>query len=273
MLSVILAAWLAAPAPATLGIVKSALHQYEDGPALSPDYLFGPGEMVFLSFQVQGYKASPENRIELECRIEAVDSAGTLLAEPFQREVKAELLPEDKDWMPTVRHSVPVPPLGDPGTYRILVVARDVLAGAETKAEIPFRASGRQVAPSDTLVVRNFRFLRSEQDRAPLPVAAYRPGDTLWARFEIRGYKYGEKNAVHVEYGLEVLGPTGKSLYQEPQAAVEQSSAFYPKRYLPGTLSLNLQSSARPGDYTIVLRVRDLIGEQVSETRHSFKIE
>ena len=89
----------------------------------------------------------------------------------------------------------------------------------------------------------------------------------------IRGYKYGEKNAVHVEYGLEVLSPTGKSLYQEPQAAVEQSSAFYPKRYLPGTLSLNLQSSARPGDYTIVLRVRDLTGEQVSETRHTFRIE
>jgi hypothetical protein len=174
--------------------------------------------------------------------------------------------------MPIVRHSVPAPPLGDPGTYRILVLVKDLLAGAETKAEIPFRLGGRQVAPSDTLVVRNFRFLRSEEDREPLPAAVYRPGDTLWARFEIRGYKYAD-NAIHVEYGLAVLGPTGKTLYTEPRAAVEQSASFYPKRYLTGSLSLNLQPNAKPADYTIVLSVRDEIGKQVSETRHPFRIE
>jgi len=274
MLTLVLAAALAfVSAPPPLAIVKAALHQYEDGPALASEFIFGPGDTVFLSFQVQGYKVSPENRIHLECRIEASDSAGTPLAETFRREIQAELAPEDKDWTPLVRHSVLLPPLGDPGAYRIRIAVRDLLASAETSLEIPVRVGGRQVAPSDTLVVRNFRFLRGEEDRAPLPVAAYRPGETLWARFEIRGYKYGEKNAVHVEYGLEVLGPAGKSLYQEPQAAVEQSGSFYPKRYLSGSLSLSLQASARAGEYTIVLRVRDLIGQQVSETRHPFRIE
>jgi len=267
----LLAATTAAPPP--LGIVKAALHQYEDGPALAPEYVFAPGETVFFDFLVQGYKVSSEQRIELECRIEAVDAEGTLLAEPFRQEIKVELAPEDKDWMPKVRHSVPAPPLGDPGTYRIRILVRDLLAGSETRLEIPFRTGGRQVAPSDTLVERNFRFLRSEEDRTPLRVAAYRPGDALWARFEIRGYKHAEKNQVHVEYGLEVLGPGGQSLYREAQAAVEQSSSFYPKRYLPGSLSLNLQANARPGEYTIVLRLRDLVGGQESESRHSFKIE
>lgn len=274
MLEAMLAVGLAlAPAPSAFSIVKAALHQYEDGPALSPDFVFAPGETAFVSFYLQGYKVSPENRIHLQWRVEARDAAGTLLAEPFQKEIQAELSPEDKDWRPLARHSVPVPPLGDPGTYRIRIGARDLLAGTETSAEITFRAGGRQVEPSDTLVVRNFRFLPSEEDRDPLLVPAYRPGQALWARFEIRGYKYGEKNAVHVEYGLEVLGPTGKSLYQEPQAASEQSSSFYPKKYLTGTLSLNLQANARPGQYTIVLRVRDLIGGQSSETRHGFRIE
>ena len=274
MLDALLVLGLAlAPAPPALSIVKATLHQYEDGPALAPEFVFAPGETVFLSFYLQGYKVSQENRIHLEWRVEAVDAAGTLLEEPFRKEIQAELTPEDKDWRPLARHSVPVPPLGDPGTYRIRSGARDLLAGTETSLEIPFRAGGRQVAPSDTLVVRNFRFLRGEEDRDPLVVAAYRPGQALWARFEIRGYKYGEKNAVHVEYGLEVLGPSGKSLYQEPQAASEQSSSFYPKKYLTGSLSLNLQASARPGEYTIVLRVRDLIGGQTSETRHGFRIE
>jgi len=272
MLDVMLAMALAL-APPPPSIVKVALHQYEDGPALAPDFLFVPGDTVFLSFYVQGYKVSPENRIHLEWRVEAWDAGGTLLAEPFQKEVQAELSPEDKDWRPLARHSVPVPPLGDPGAYRMRIGVKDLLAGTETSLEVPFRAGGRQVAPSDTLAVRNFRFLRGEEDRDPLTVAAYRPGDALWARFEIRGFKYGEKNAVHVEYGLEVLGPTGKGLYQKPQAASEQSSSFYPKRYLTGSLSLNLQANARPGDYTIVLRVRDLIGPQTSETRHPFRIE
>jgi hypothetical protein len=273
MLGIILAVGLAGASPVPLGIVKTTLHQYEDGPALAADFLFAPGETVFLSFQVQGYKVTPESQVHLEYRIEAVDAGGVPLLEPLRREVKTELSAEDKDWMPLARHSVPVPPLGDAGTYRVVIAVRDLVAGAEVKTEIPFRAGGRAVAPSDALVVRNFRFLRGEEDREPLALAAYRPGDTLWARFEIRGYKYGEKNQVHVEYGLEVLGPTGKSLYQEPQAAVEQSSSFYPKRYLPGSLSLNLQPNARPGDYTIVLTVRDHLGSQVSETRHSFKIE
>jgi hypothetical protein len=267
-----LLAAITAPAP-PLAIVRAALHQYEDGPALAPDYVFAPGETAFFDFLVQGYKVSPEQRIELECRIDAVDAEGTLLAEPFRQEIKVELAPEDKEWLPKVRHSVPTPPLGDPGTHRIRILVRDLLAGAETRLEIPFRAGGRQVAPSDTLIARNFRFLRSEEDRDPLRVAAYRPGDALWARFEIRGYKYAEKNQVHVEYGLEVLGPGGQSLYKEPQAAVEQSSSFYPRRYLPGSLSLNLQANARPGEYTIVLRLRDLIGGQESESRHGFKIE
>jgi hypothetical protein len=260
-------------APAPLALVKPTLHQYEDGPTLPEDFLFGPGETVFLSFQIGGYKVSPDSSIHLACRIEAVDPAGVPLAEVFQREITAELTPEDKDWMPIVRHSVPTPPLGDPGTCRILVLVKDLLAGTETKAEIPFRLGGRQVAPSDTLAVRNFRFLRSEEDREPLPAAAYRPGDTLWARFEIRGYKYGPNNAVHVEYGLAVLGPSGKTLYTEPRAALEQTSSFYPKRYLPGSLSLNLQPNAKPGEYTIVLSVRDEIGKQVFEIRQPFRIQ
>ncbi len=273
MLGAIIAAWLAVAPPAPLSIVKATLHQYEDGPALPPEFIFAPGETVFLDFQIQGYKVSPESRVHLQGRVEAVDAGGVLLAETFQREIKTELSPEDKDWLPRVGHSIPVPSLGDPGTYRLRIAVSDLLASSEAKAEIPFRVGGRQVAPSDTLVVRNFRFLRSEEDRDALAVATYRPGEALWARFDIRGYKYGEGNRIDVEYGLEVLGPTGKSLHAEARAAVEQSASFYPKRYLPGSLSLNLQSNARAGDYTIVLRVRDQIGRQVCETRHAFKIE
>jgi hypothetical protein len=269
-----LAVWAsAAPAPKPLAIVRPTLHQFEGGPVVPSNFVFVPGDALFLSCLIQGYKASEDSRIHLRYQIDALDPAGVRLMETAQREIKTELAPEDKEWMPRIQQSVPVPPLTEPGGFRILVSVRDLLADSETKAEIPFRVGGRQVEPSDTLVVRDFRFLRSEEDRDALATAAYRPGDALWARFEIVGYRYGENNRVHVEYGLSVLGPSGKPLYAEPRAAVEESASFYPKRYLPGSLSLNLQQNARPGDYTIVLSVRDEIGKQTFEARHGFKIE
>ena len=84
------------------------------------------------------------------------------------------------------------------------------------------------------MIVRNFRFLRNEDDEKPLPVAAYRPGDSVWARFDMTGYKLGDKNQVDIEYGLTVLREDGSVAYTEPQAANQKIQTFYPQRYQPG---------------------------------------
>ena len=145
-----------------------------------------------------------------------------------------------------VRQQVLLPPLAGSGAYKItLQVTDDLDSAAMTSQEIPFEVRGRDVAPSDTLVVRNFHFYRGEEDREPLAVAAYRPGDTLWARFDITGYKLGAGNAVDVDYGISVLSPSGKALFTQDKAAEEKSSSFYPKAYVPGSMNLNLQSTIR----------------------------
>ncbi len=257
---------------AKLAILRPALHQYEDGPALPSDFRFTRGETVFLSFRIQGYKVSPESRISLRCRIDVVDPRGIPVAETAHKELDAELAPEDKDWMPVIRHTFALPPLGEPGTYRVLIAAEDKLAGAQASVEVPFTVRGPVVEPSDTLVPRNFRFLRREDSRDVVDPPVFHPGEMLWARFEITGYKIGEKNRINVEYGLSVLTASGKAIYTEPRAAVEDSSPFYPNRYLPGVLSLNLEK-ARPGEYTIVLMLRDKVGNQEHESRHPFKVQ
>lgn len=262
-----------AAAPGPLAIVQWELQQFEDGPALPSGYEFRPGETVFLSFRTSGYRVSGDDRILLQYRIEARDPEGLLLAEAATGKVDAGLAVEDKDWMPKVRYSVLVPPLAPSGAYRLLVWLADKLGGAEVRKEIPFRVQGREVAPSAELVVRNFRFLRSEEDAKPLIVAAYRPGDAVWARFDITGYKLSERNRFQVEYGISVLRPSGEVLYTEPNAASEKDESFYPKRYVPGVLSLKLDSDIAPGEYTIVLDVRDAIGGQKHESRHSFRVE
>lgn len=260
-------------APKQVAIVQPAIHQFEDGPVVGSRQFFVPGDTVFVSFQVSGYQVSEKNRILLSHRVDVFDPAGIRLVESFAGKNDAELAPEDKDWMPKVRHQFLIPVFVTSGNYKILAEVKDELGGSAARHEITLAVRGYTVEPSGKLVVRNFRFLRSEQDAAPLAVAAYRPGDTLWARFEITGYQLGEKNRYHVEYGLSVQRGSGEELYAEPNAADERDESFYPKRFLPGLLSLSLQKEIAPGEYAIVVRVRDQLGNQSHDTRQTFQIE
>jgi hypothetical protein len=175
--------------------------------------------------------------------------------------------------MPKLRDTIVVPPLADTGEYAVLLKLSDELAKASLEKTAVFHIKGREVPPSDTLVVRNFRFLRGEEDGQPLPAAAFRPGDQVWGRFEMTGYKLGEKNQVDIEYGLTVLREDGSVAYTEPQAANQKIQSYYPQRYQPGVLNLNLAKDQPLGKYTIVLAVRDNLGKQMFETRETFSVE
>jgi hypothetical protein len=132
---------------------------------------------------------------------------------------------------------------------------------------------GRDVPTSDTLVVRDFRFFRGEEDTKPVKIAAYRPGDSLWARFIMTGYKLGTGNQYDIEYGLVVLRADGTVAYSEPHAAAQKDQPFYPQRYQPGVLNLNFPKDQKLGEFTIVLTVRDNVGGQTCETRQQFSVE
>jgi hypothetical protein len=268
----LLAAGLFADEP-KLAVVQAQVHQSEDGPTMPSDAAFGPGEPVYFNCQVSGFKKNDEDRILLSWTLEARDSRNILLAPPEAGKISTDLSPEDRKWMPKIRAIVSVPPLADSGAYKILVRLTDELAKSTAEAEVSFRVESRAVAPSDTLVVRNFRFLRTEEDAHPLEVAAYRPGDTVWARFDMTGYRLGEKNRFDVEYGVKALRPNGQVTYDQPHAAEQKEETFYPQRYAPGILSLNLPKDLARGQYTIVLSVHDNLGGQSYETREKFSVE
>lgn len=251
----------------------------EDGPPEASDEDFVPGETIYFSCQVEGYRKvdKPDDygkqNIELKYTIEVRDKSGALLKPVKEDKVETTVTQEDKDWKPRLRDTIVVPPLADTGEYTVLVKLSDELAKTTEEKHAVFHIKGRDVAPSDTLVVRNFRFLRNEDDDKPLPLAAYRPGDSVWARFDMTGYKLGEKNQVDIEYGLTVLREDGSVAYTEPQAANQKIQTYYPQRYQPGELNLNLAKDQPLGKYTVVLTVRDNLGQQMYETRQTFSVE
>ena len=258
-----------------LKIEQPTLAQMEDGIPVLLDSHFLAGETVFFSCRVASFTKAGEEppRIHLSYTVETRDPAGVLIEPAAGGKIDTDLAPEDKDWQPKIRQTLAIPPLADAGKYTVLARVRDETAKTETQASIQFSVEARDVPPSETLVERNFRFLRSEDDRDPLKIAAYRPGDTLWARFDMTGYKLGEKNLFDIEYGLTVLRPDGGPTYQNQKAAEEKRESFYRQRYTPGILSLSLPKDLRKGEYTIVLGIRDNLGGQAIETRKTFTVE
>lgn len=263
----------AASPPKQLEIVEAQFQQYEDGPPVTKDYAYIAGETMFFSFRVRGYALSDENKLNLQYQLDAFDYRGMRLIETVKKTIDTSVSAEDKNWTPKAQQTVQVPPLAESGDYKIVISVQDLPGKTAAKQEFAFRVRGRVVEPSDTLVLRGFRFLRQEDDKDPLKIPAYKPGDTVWARFEITGYKFGPKNLIHVEYTLSVAGSDGKVLFSQPQPAVVEDSPFYPNQYVPGVVSLTTNQETGAGDYFLVISVKDQVSNQTYEAREKFAMQ
>jgi hypothetical protein len=260
-------------APAPLAIVRPIISDSEGGAALPKSADYTPGETLFFSCRVAGYHKTTEEKIHLTYSVEVFDPAGVPLVEPFQNDITDEVTPQDKEWMPKIQTEIAIPPLIASGVYKIVVKAEDLVGKEKTELTIPFQVLAHRVDPSDTLTFRNFGFLRSEDDAQPLKKAVYRPGDTVWARFDITGFRYGPKNKIDVSFVDSILDGSGKVLWTRPEASSEQSESFYPKQYISASLSIDIQKNTRPGTYAISVQVKDALGDQTYEAKETFTVE
>lgn len=254
-----------------LEIINASFSQMEDGTPLRGAVDFAGGERLFFRAQLSGFQPAKEH-ISLTWAVQAVDDHGVPLAKPATQNIEADLTPEDKEWKPILRYEFELPHTALCQGCQIKVTATDGNSKQKAEKLFPFSVRSAGIEPSDTLVIRNFRFLRGEEDTKALETPAYRPGDQLWARFEMVGFKYGPENRIAVEYGLQVFRPSGKLLYEEPKAASAEETSFYPKRFVPGVLNLRLQGLPA-GEYPITVKVKDLIGKQEFEAKFPFRVE
>lgn len=265
------------PAAPKLAFDRLALHQYEDGPLLPASHEFLPGETIWFSARIAGFESqtADDNRnVKLSWQVGIVDPAGVAVEAPKTGRLDESLRTQDKNWVPKFVVSFLLPSFIPGGTYRIPVQVKDELAGAEITGELEFHVRGDSIEPSESFVIRGFRFLRNETDAEALrPPVVYRPGSTLWARFEMAGYKFAADHKFSVDYGLAVLNAEGKELFAQPEAAADSKESFYPQLRVPGALSLHLDPNVPPATYTLVVTVRDKIGGQTAEERQEFRVE
>jgi hypothetical protein len=263
---------------AELTVESAQLHDYEDGPPVASGSKFRAGEKVFLTFQIAGFQATEDDHIQLAYEIAATDPDQKALAPVKSGTIEAELAPEDKkkdsQWMPKIRYEVQVPETPAAGTYHLQIQVADKISGARVTKDVSFVVPSAAVEASDTLTVKHLQFLRSESEKDKLPESgAYRPGDAVWVRFDITGYKFGPKYRYHVKYGLTLLDSTGNSMFSNPNAAEDTNESFYPRMHVPAKFSLNLDKNIRPGEYKLVVSLGDPVGQQTFESTHVFRVE
>jgi hypothetical protein len=260
----------AAPA---LEIVRPIVSQMDGGAPEPAGFEHVAGETLWIMCRVAGYSKSEDEKVHLKYSVQAYDPKGVPLDEIYTNEIKAEVSPQDKEWLPKIATSVPIPPLAGPGAYKVVVKVEDVLAKTTAELSIPFKVRGHPIEPSETLTIRNFQFFRDEEGTQTMVKPVYKPGDGVWAKFDIIGYKFGEKNKIDISYVTSVIAPSGKVLWTQPEAATEKSESFYPKSYVPAAMGINLQKTIRPGEYIIGVEVKDGVGNQTFEAKYPFTIE
>jgi hypothetical protein len=271
LLSAFLPALLAA-APA-LEVVKPVIAQSDGGPPDPSGFVHVAGETLFFTCRIASFSKAADEKIHLAYSVEAFDPQGVPLNEIYKNEVSDEVTPQDREWQPKIETEIPTPPLGPSGAYKIVVKVEDLIAKTSAELSIPFQVRGHAVEPSETLVVRNFQYFRGEDDVQPLEKAAYRPGDSVWAKFDIVGYKLGDKNQVNVSYVTSLISPAGKVMWTQPDPAVDQDASFYPKRYVTASMGISLLKDTKPGVYMIGVQVKDGVGKQTAEAKFPFTLE
>lgn len=256
-----------------LKLANAIVSDSEDGPAAGSGVRFLSGETVFFSFLVENYKMGVSGRVQITGHVQAFDPNGTPIMPRDEAQIGTTVSQEDKDWKPKIRSQFQLPPIAPPGTYTIRFEAIDQQSHQTATGEAAFAVGGKGVERADSLTVRDLGFYRTQDDVAPLKVVAYRPGDMLWVRFDMTGYRYGEQNSIDVGYDVAVLAPDGRQMFAEENAAVEKSQAFYPQPWVPAVFNLSLQADTPPGTYTLMITVHDTVGNQTTVARPEFRIE
>jgi hypothetical protein len=259
--------------PAALEVVRVSIATSDGGPPEPASYEFMPGETLYLTCRIAGFSKTAEEKVHVAYSVQAFDPKGVPLTEIYKNDLQTEVTAQDKEWMPKIATEVQLPPLIGGGKYKLVIKAEDLFAKTNTSLDVPFLVRGHEVPVSDTLTVRNFHFFRSEDATEPAEKAAYKPGDAVWARFDITGFQYGDKNHIDVSYVTMVYSPSGKLLWTQPEPAMDQSESFYPKRYVQASMGINLLKDTKPGEFAIGVKVTDSVGKQTFEEKYKFTVE
>jgi hypothetical protein len=257
--------------PPALQIIRLDLLDSFANYPIAEDSVFAPGDTVNVAFNLRGYTESDIYRMKVSWKISTTGPAKLPFAPGSEGLFDKELAPEDEEWEPLVRYQAELPYHLPAGTYGIHVEVKDELSGATAEGDLEVHVAGAAVVQSDFLSVQNFTYSLTAGG-TPLRQAVFRPGATIFASFDITGYKLGEGNSYELSSHLELLNEEGAEKYSFNPAS-EKGSSFYPRLSVPAGIRFDLDPTIEPGVYTLVLTVTDVVGQQSLSSQQTFEVQ
>ena len=258
-------------AATTLQIVKPVVSQSDGGDADAPGFEHVAGETLYFTCRVEGFTKT-DDKVHLTYTVQAFDPRGVAVEDVDSNAVLEQVSAQDKDWEPKIDHTVELPPELPAGEYKILVKVKDFYSEESVELPVTFKIRGTRVDPSDKLVVRNFGYYRAQEGGQPLATPIFHNGSTLYARWVMTGYKYGDGNKVDLSWSVAILGADGKPLKAFEPAADQSDGSFYPKPWVETDFAIPLQK-VQAGAYILQIKVKDVAGKQDIDSRHPFTVE
>ncbi len=237
---------------------------------IANDSIFSPGDIVNVAFNLKGYSESETYRMKVSWKVSTTGPAKLPFAPGSDGLFDEELAPEDEEWEPLVRYQAELPYHLPAGTYGIHVEAKDELTGATAEGDLDVHVAGAPVVHSDFLSVQNFTFSLTAGG-TPLRQAVFHPGATIFASFDITGYKLGEGNSYELSSSLDLIDAEGHQAYSFNPAR-EKGASFYPRLSVPASFRFDLDPTIEPGVYTLVLTVTDVVGQQSLSSQKAFEV-
>lgn len=240
----------------TLALANFRFLTGRDGPP-RPALPYKPGENVFASYDVTGFGTGPDGAINLLFKIVATDQAGTPLHRPWQRELVQSVSPGQ----PVNGYfNLGLPSFVPSGEFKLDIEIEDRVKSVVVRYAVPFQVEGIALVPASGVEFRDFAFSLA-RDGAPENPPVLTGGGTVYLRWKLAGLEF-RGDAADVRVSLEVAGPEGKVVLQEPEyVVVREEFVYHPAGFsLPMSGHITLPGSFPKGTYTAKLEAVDRIG-------------
>ena len=140
----------------------------------------------------------------------------------------------------------------------------------QTPVTVSTGAPASGIALTGGLQFVNAAFLQAENG-SPRPAAPYRPGDTVYLKYEVVGFTAGNDGKIDVILQVEARDPAGLSLY--PMWEKELIQAVPPGEPVRGSFNIDLPAFAPPGVYAVHMKARDKIKGTEAALSPTFQTE
>jgi hypothetical protein len=250
-----------APAQTSKLALTNAKATYGELGTARPDAKLLPGDIFFLSFDIEGIQVDKEGKVVYTMEMVVSDKAGKPIFKQQPVE-KNDFLPLGGTTLPA-RAFVSIGLDQAPGTYTCKVTVTDRATKQTSTVEKAF-----DVGAADFGVVQVYT---SCDDRGALPAPQVGiVGQSVWVHFAVVGFertKAARQPDLTVE--MTVLDKSGKATLQLPTVYdvnkdIPETDKGIPLRFM---LPMN-----RAGDYTVELKATDKISKKSSKVTLPFKV-